>query len=289
MLRLRTLLVLAVTTAVVAGSISSALARSDRIKGANPFDSSHETVDLFEAIEQGTLSVKLIPRDSKECRLMITNESQESVNVQLPAALSAVPVVAQILPGAVPGMNQGFDQGFDQGSSNAPQRLGVGNPFGRQSPLQMGPNMQGNPLMNPGNGPFFAPFNIAPEKVAHLKLPSVCLDHGHPDPRPAMQYRLEPIASVTELKELVLLCSRLGSAEVSQRVAQAAAWHLSNGKTWEQLQAMRIRGLGRPDRPFFHAYEVVQAKKLVEELAAEARTKAKLRKPREVVSLSMAE
>lgn len=263
MVRSRTFLVFALTLACLAFGVSQSHARSDRVKGARPFESSAETVDLFQAVEQGTLSVKVIPRDSKECRVFITNESEHRVNVQMPAALAAVPVLTQLPPlGPAPA----------QDNSSAPQRLGIGNPFGQQNPLQMGPNMQGGPLMNQGNQPFFAPFCIEPEKVAQLKLPAVCLDYGHPDPRPAMRYQLVPVTTVSESKELELLCRQLGRDPASQRVAQAVAWHFSDQKSWEELEGLVVHRLGRPDEHFFTSPEIERARSFVDALAEADKT-----------------
>ncbi len=261
MLRSRTLLATAISLAWLGLDASQAHARSDRIKGARPYESSAESVHLFEAVEQGMLSVKVIPRDSKQCRVFITNKTDRKLNVQMPAALAAVPVLAQAF------QNQPAP---DQNNPSTPQRLGVGNPFGQRNPLQMGPNMQGGPMMNQGNQPFFAPFCVAPEKVAQLRLPTVCLDLGHPDPRPAMRYRLAPITAVSERKELELLCRQLGYDPESQRVAQAAAWHFSNEKSWEELEGIVVRRLARPDQPFFPRDEIEKAKSLVEALTAAA-------------------
>lgn len=264
--RSRTLLVLAISLLWLTLNASPSHGRSDRVKGAQPYHSAAETVNLFEAIKQGTLSVKVIPRDSKQCRLFITNEADREVNVQMPAALAAVPVLAQLFPN---------DPAPAQNSSSVPQRVGIGNPFGQQNPMQMGPNMQGGPMMNPGNQPFFAPFCIAPEKVAQLRLPTVCLDYGHPDPRPAMRYRLVPITEVGEPKELELLCRRLGYDPESQRVAQAAAWHYCDEKSWEELQGIVVRRLARPDQSFFSSDEIKNAKLLAVSLEAAARPTGK--------------
>ncbi|NLS90876.1 MAG: hypothetical protein GXX96_01645 [Planctomycetaceae bacterium] len=259
MVRSQTVLALAVSLVWLGLDVSSAEARSDRVKGALPFESSAETVDLFKAVEQGVLSVKVIPRDSKECRILITNETAQPVNVQMPFALAAVPVLAQV-----------FADGLDQSQNNrsTPQRLGIGNPFGQQNPLQMGQNMQGGPLMNPGNQPFFAPFCIPPEKVAQLRLPAVCLDYGQPTPRPAMRYRLVAMAEIGEPKELEVLCRQLGLEPSGQQVAQAAAWHLADGKTWDEMEEMVIRRLGQPDQPFFKSKEIEAAKSVVGTLKA---------------------
>ncbi len=264
MARSRILLALVVSGAWLGFDVSQSHARSDRIKGARPFESSAETVDLFQGVEEGTLSVKVIPHDSKECRIFVTNETNRELNVQMPGTLAAVPVLAQ-LPLNGPGQGQN--------NLSTPQRLGVGNPFGQQNPLQMGPNMQGGPMMNQGNQPFFAPFCVAPEKVAQLRLPTVCLDHGHPDPRPAIPYHLVPLNAVSESKELELLCRQLGWDPMSQRIAQAAAWHFSNGKPWEEMESMVMRRLGQPNQSFFSRDEIKTAKAFVETLKSAAASK----------------
>ena len=48
----------------------------------------------------------------------------------------------------------------------------------------------------------------------------------------------------------------LGTGKVNQRAAQAAAWHLNNGMSWEQLAAKRVRHLNGESRPYFTAAEI---------------------------------
>ncbi|MFN9370230.1 MAG: hypothetical protein ACK6CT_15940, partial [Planctomycetia bacterium] len=53
--------------------------------------------------------------------------------------------------------------------------------------------------------------------------------------------------------------------EISQKVAQAAAWHLANGLTWERLAAEMIdHAGGDPDAPFFAPWELEAAFRVVE-------------------------
>jgi hypothetical protein len=48
-------------------------------------------------------------------------------------------------------------------------------------------------------------------------------------------------------------------------VAQAAAWHIANGLTWQQLAAEKIdHAGGDPDEPFFTPAELQAAFKVVE-------------------------
>jgi hypothetical protein len=259
--------------AVFAGATATAW---DRIKGVGDFQSEDETVELFAGIEQGKLEARMIPKDSTECRIFITNKTDEPLNVSLPGALAGAPVLAQFAPGNFqPGM-QPFpgNQPFAGNQNNAPQQLGIGNPFGNVP----GMGNPGNQFFNvpgannnaiPGMGrrrqPNFAPFNIAPENVAQLRLRCVCLEYGKPNPRPRMDYEIKPIESVSEKPEVRELCRMLGHGLVSQRGAQAAAWHLANDMSWEKLAKLRRKlAMGRITQPFFTSRQLAEGKKAAE-------------------------
>ena len=54
-------------------------------------------------------------------------------------------------------------------------------------------------------------------------------------------------------------------------LAQAAAWHICNGMSWEELAAKKINRLGRPDEPFFTLAQLKAASQVTaaaEKLAA---------------------
>jgi hypothetical protein len=55
----------------------------------------------------------------------------------------------------------------------------------------------------------------------------------------------------------------LGRGELSQKVAQAATWHVANGLTWEELSAKKIDRLGRPDDAWFTQNELLMAHRSV--------------------------
>ncbi len=206
-----------------------------------------EVVEIFSGIQQGQLDVQLIPRDSRQCRLIIKNNTDKPLSVMLPQAFAGVPVLAQFQPN-FPNRNRN--------QNSAPQAVGIG-------PGLMGPGLQGPGMMNlrgnrgrnvggPNAGPNFFPgplFNIAPEKVGKLKLSSVCLDYGQPNPRPRIKYAIRPIGSYTDKPGVAEVCAMLGRGEIEQRVAQLAAWHLNNDRSWEQLAGIRDRvalGAGPP-------------------------------------------
>lgn len=81
----------------------------------NPDD---ETVDMFEALEAGEIAVKFIPKDSTEGRVFIHNKADKPLNVKLPAAFAAAPVLAQM--GGGQGMGGGGGMRGGMGMMNVP-------------------------------------------------------------------------------------------------------------------------------------------------------------------------
>ncbi|MEO8272143.1 MAG: hypothetical protein ABI557_20705, partial [Aureliella sp.] len=80
-------------------------------------------------------------------------------------------------------------------------------------------------------------FRVESGKTKRLKVQTVCLEHGKHDPNPRMKYRLVPLEQLTNDTEIHELCSQLAGGTITQNTAQAAAWHLANGLTWEYLAA----------------------------------------------------
>jgi len=199
------------------------------------FNPDHQTVEMFSAIEKGEIDVKLIPKDSTECRVMIENRTKQPLNVKLPEAFAGVPVLAQPGIGGIGGVGAGGRRGgggFGQG-------LGGGMGFGGGG-LGMGMGMM----------------NVPPEKVGKLEVTTVCLEHGKPEPRPNMQYEIKPIAEFTDKAEVHELCRMLGTGRIDQRAAQVAAWHLNNGMSWQELAAKQLRRANGVSRPYFTPMEI---------------------------------
>ena len=249
--------------------LPTSLLAADRVKGANErIDPDSETVELFAGIQQGQLEAKLIVAKSSKCRVMIKNLTDRPLNVQLPGAFAGVPVLAQ----------QGIfgDDFGNMNQNNAPQQ--VGGAFPQNNGMNNNnnnmnnnffnipniPNNAGgnNRRQNPGFGPLF---NIAPEQVGKFKLECVCLEHGKPSPGPRIPYEIKPIESVTQKAEVAVVCAMLGRGQISQKTAQAAAWHFNNGLTWKQLHTkQKSFAMGRIQEPYFTGRELAAAKKAAE-------------------------
>ncbi|MCE5269207.1 MAG: hypothetical protein LLG00_15125 [Planctomycetaceae bacterium] len=207
-------------------------ARSAKAKKA---DWQAQTVEMFAAIKSGDIAVKVIPKDSTQCTVMVENKTDKPLTVKLPDAFAASPVLAQAMPGA----------GAGRGSSN---RNGSGS--NRQGSQSTGGGMGGM-----GGGMF----NVGPEKVGKLVVPTVCLEHGKPSPRPSIPYEIKTIESVTTKAGVRELCEMVGTGNVDQHAAQAAAWHLNNNMTWQELAAKRIRHANGRTEPYFTQAEIQAA------------------------------
>ncbi|MDA1166173.1 MAG: hypothetical protein O3B13_24015 [Planctomycetota bacterium] len=198
------------------------------------------TVQLFDGIEAGQLDAKLVHKDESTGNLFIDNKTDKLLNVQMPEAFIGVHV-----------LNQGF---FDQNNGQNGQNAGQG---------QGGQTTGGGASNNSQQGPGI--FSVPPQKIVRIPVRSVCLEHGRPDPSSRMEYRVFPVEKFSLDPALFELLATIGRGGPPQKVAQATAWHLANGKSWKELAAMKFRRLGGlPDVPHFKHSELDQARKLAE-------------------------
>ena len=112
-----------------------------------------------------------------------------------------------------------------------------------------------------------APFNVAPERTRRITVPTLCLEHGKPDPNSRMAYELKPLDTISDKPEVAELLKRYGRGEVNVRVAQAAAWHLQNGMSWKELAAKELRHARRPNEPYFSRAELMAALNVTKAIA----------------------
>ena len=215
--------------------------------------SAAEATDMFAAETQGLVAVRYIPNDSRSAQVIITNRTNRPVALRLPLAFAGVPVLAQM--GGMGGGGGGGGAGFGAGGiGGGPQTTGGG--MGGQ-----GMNGMGGGGMGGGGG---GAFSIPPQKTRVLRLTTVCLEHGKPEPSSRYPYKLEAINSFSSDPKLTLVLESLGRGELPQKVAQAAAWHLSNGMSWERLAAEAIDHAGGvPDEAYFTPAELMAAQQVV--------------------------
>ena len=209
------------------------IAAEGRTPKSDAVNANQETVEMFSAIENGQIAVKLIPKDSTQCRIFIENKTDKPLNVKLPETFAGVPVLAQ-RPGGGGGSTT---RPGGSSSSGGNQSMGGG----------MGGGMMGGMGM----------FNVPPEKVGQLLVPTVCLEHGKGEPNARIPYEIKPLETVTTKPAVAELCRTLGTGQINQRAAQAAAWSLNNDMSWQELAAKRYRHAnGTMGQSYFSPLEI---------------------------------
>ena len=203
-----------------------------------------DTVELFAAIDAKAIEVSFVPKDSTEAKVTIKNKTGKPLNVRLPEAFAGVPVLKQLGAGGAGGGRNGA--GGNGGGQNQSMGGGMGG---------MGGGMMGGGMMGGGMG--MGMMNIPAEKVAQFRVPCVCLEHGKREPRSGVAYQIKPLETLTDKPEVRELLTAFGKRRLNQRAVQAAAWHLANGMSWQELAAKQTDNLGGINGPFFAPDEVM--------------------------------
>lgn len=261
-----------------------------QVKAAEPVDES-QAVELFQAMEEGLVEVKLVPKNSLESSLSVTNKTNRPIVVDMPSAFAGVPVLAQPPMGGFGGggfgggpggggFGGGAFGGDDMGRGGRGGRGGMdsgrggGNSGGNQS---IGGGMGGGRMGGMGGGMGGrrggGMFSIAPNKTHKEAVRTVCLEHGKKEPRSTVKYTIVPIDSYTDNKTTQVLCEMLGDKDLDQNAVQVAVWSAENGMTMEELAAKtRQTSRNNPVESYFKPGEL----QLGAELLAQANGRAKV-------------
>lgn len=224
---------------------------------SNPqFNPDARQVGLFAAMEEGVVETKLIPKNSLGGNLIITNTQPEPITVQIPAGFVGVPVSAQF----------GGGGGFGQGGGGLGQGGGgLGQQGGGQQAVgggQQGGGLGGGGIGQQGGGQQGF-FSIPPQRAVIVPYTSVCLEHGKTEPNPRMQYVIVPVEKYTDNVALQKLVTMVGSGRMDQGAAQAAAWNIANGMSWQELANKKYDRLAAPDTAYFSVAQLQQAQQVV--------------------------
>ena len=238
----------------------------------NPkFDPSGEPVEFFAAIEAGQIEAKLIPKNALSGNVLIENKTDKPLNVKVPEAAVGVPMHFQFGGGG--GQQGGFGGGGQQGGGQqggGQQQQGGGMGGGQQGG---GGGQQGG---GGGGGGFFS---IPPERVISVPFNSVCLEHGKPEPTPSSRYKLVPVSAVSQDPVLYELLTVVGTGKVDSQAAQAAAWHLTDKMSFQQLAAKAMTHLGgQAPTPYFSQAQLQGAQQLLA-LSTQKAEERKTQKP----------
>jgi hypothetical protein len=232
-----------------------------------------ETVEFFSAMKSGDIEVKLIMKDSTAGTVSIKNNTKRPLTIKLPDAFATVPVAAQF--GGAGGGRRGGGAGGMGGMGGGMGGMGGGNQGGGGGMGGMGGGMGGMGGgmggMGGGMGGGGGLFNVAPEKAGKLKVINVCLEHGKKDPNPRVAYEIKPIESFNKDPKVIELVKMLARGELDQHSAQAAAWHLANGLTWEELaNKVGVKHLNGSTEPYFTEEQLLAAHKIAGEAVRRA-------------------
>jgi hypothetical protein len=109
------------------------------------------------------------------------------------------------------------------------------------------------------------------------------MEHGKEEPRPSVKYVIKPVEAFSKDPVVYQTLKLFAEKKINQRVAQAAAWHVSSKLTWEQLAAKEIKRIGQVPQPYFSPQELRAAMQLVEaaKIEAEKQPKTKTTSPGE--------
>lgn len=243
----------------------------------NPkFDPSADQVDLFDAVDAGHVTVRLIPEDAMNGTVLIENKTDKALTVKIPEAVVGISIHAQLFNGNGAGnlFGNGANNnllGGQNGMTGGQQMQGGGIPGQNQGNFpgagQQQQNPFGNPFGNqngPANGPGNGFFSIPAEKVVSLPFNSVCLEHGKADPTPNSKYTLIPVSRISKDPVLYQLLTAVGSGKVDTQAAQAAAWHLTDNLSFQDLAEKTNAPLpGIIGAPYFSRDQLIAAKDLL--------------------------
>jgi hypothetical protein len=202
-----------------------------------------ETVEFFQAMDDGEIDVKFIARNDHEARVIITNKTNQPLHLEMPEAFAGVPVVAQIGGGGFGGGGRGGG-GIGGGGGGGQQSVGGGGLGG------------GGGIGGGGGG---GVFSIPPEETAKINTAVVCLDHGLRDPSSSRPYKIVRVEDHIQKPAVVELLKAFGKGGLNHQSVQAAAWHLNNDMSWNELAA-KLQGTRRsPSRPPYFSRQHIQA------------------------------
>ncbi len=241
-----------------------------------------ESIDLFDAMSHGEIKVIIRTKDAGNANLIVENTSDKPLAIVMPAAFSAVPVMRQA-PGGAPG-GGGFGGGggglgggglggggFGGGGGG---NQGVGGGFGGgQGGGGFGGGGGGFGGFGGGGGGFF---NIPPGRVGKLGVKTVCLEEGKPDPKSRIEYKIQPLSELNSDPKIFEMCRMLANDEIAQPVAQAAAWNMANGLSWQELLVKnRVELMDGSFERYFQPrhIQIAQQVSIVSAQRAEARAK----------------
>ncbi len=235
------------------------------------------TAEWFAAMEAGQIEVKIIPQDATKANVLVRNLTEQPLTLKLPEAFASVPILGQ-------GMGMGMGGGGMGGGGMGGGGMGGGGGGGQAGGGGMGGGgMGGGGMggggMGGGGGGFM---RVPPERMMKVAVQTVCLEHGKPDPNPRMAYKMVPLDQFTNDPSVRVLCESLGYGQVTQNTAQAAAWHIMDNLSWQELaEKNRVESKYTGNIRWFSQIELRTAQAIVSEVARIAESRESENEPSE--------
>ena len=227
-----------------------------------------ESTELFGAMADGQIDVLIRTLDESKSNIIVTNKTDKPLAINMPATFSAVPVMRQLGGGGGFG---GGGQGGRGGGQNGQNQQAIGGGIGGGQ----GGGGFGGGGGGIGGGGGGGVFNIPAGRDGKISVRTVCLEHGTPNPRPQIDYRVAPLSEVTSDPQIGEMCRMLANDEIAQPVAQAAAWHVTDGLTWqEMLVKNRVEKMDGYFERFFTPNDLLFAQQVVTVAAQRAEQRA---------------
>ena len=212
--------------------------RLSRISKTPTAEAGFASVEMYEAMKSGEVEVTIKTRSAADSNIFVKNNTDKPLAVAMPATFSAVPVMRQGFGGGGFGGGGlgggGGGLGGGGGFGGGGQQQGIGGGIGGGGGLGGG-GLGGGGIGGGGRGGGGGVFNIPPGKVGKLEVKTVCLEHGKIDPKAHMKYVIQPLELLNADPRIKEMCHMLGDNEISQSAAQAAAWHVADGLSWQEL------------------------------------------------------
>jgi hypothetical protein len=236
----------------VAKSVKAKKKNRRKIVSKTKYDPNAAHVDLFDGMGDGSISVKVVAEDSSGGNLYVQNQSNQPLTVEMPDSFVVQQIARQFGGG-------GGGAGGRGGTAGGAQAAGGGAGGGGG----MGGGVGGGGM-----------FSVPPDTTLRVPYQSVCLEHGKADPDPTIHYQVIPVSQYTQDPQLAALLSLVGTQKIDHAVAQAAAWHLANKMSWDELAAKRSTEIGFEAYAYFTPEALFKAQGLAAEAGGLARERA---------------
>ncbi len=202
--------------------------------------------DLFQAIDNHQVDVKFIAKSDHDARVLVKNKTNQPLSLRMPEAFAGIPALAQFGGGGARGGGGGSRSSSSRGgSSGSGQQQSVGG---------------GGGGIGGGGGGGGGFFSVPPDETAKIDVPVVCLNHGFREPNSSASYNMVRADEYLEDRpQVVELLKAFGNGGLDHQAVQAAAWHLNNHMSWDELKA-QLQGTKRShNRPPYFTAEQIRA------------------------------